>query len=147
MPDPPSTSSLEERLGALGRSIGEREAAHGDDLDRTRRFAQDLRERVATALESFHAAASVAGAPHLRIDVSPVQVDDKHVRAVEFNLRRGRHKAVITAKERGDVTLVGPFHVGKTEGPCKTYPMASGGELDAALGDFLERFVEEAASP
>jgi hypothetical protein len=45
------------------------------------------------------------------------------------------------------VTLVGPFRTGKPEGPCKTFPWDAREELDAALGDFLERFLEEAATP
>jgi hypothetical protein len=143
----PSGSGLEARLAELGRKLGDREAPHSESLACARRFAEDLRERVSTALDGFHEAAASAGAPHLRIEVSPVRVDDKHLRAVEFNLQRGRHKAVITAKERGDVTLVGPFQIGKTEGPCKSFPMEASSEFDAALAEFLERFVEEAASP
>jgi hypothetical protein len=50
-------------------------------------------------------------------------------------------------KARGEVTLVGPFHAGKTEGPCKTFPFAAEAELQKALGDFLERFLAEAATP
>jgi hypothetical protein len=135
------------RLEALGRELGQREAEHGDSLERARSFAEKLRGQVADALERFHAAAADAGAPHLRVDLSPVRIDDKHLRAIEFDLVRGRHKAVIVAKARGDVTLVGPFRVGKNEGPCKSFPMESEAELEQALGDFLGRFVEEAASP
>jgi hypothetical protein len=143
MPDP----SLDERLSDLGRKLGEREAAHVQSLERAREFVVAVHGRVSKALDAFHTAAAAAGAPHLEIEQSPVRVDDKHLRAVEFDLQRGRHKAVVTAKERGDVTLVGPFHIGKAEGPCKTFPMEAGDEFEAALGDFLERFVEEAASP
>ena len=42
--------------------------------------------------------------------------------AVEFELVRGRHCAIVTAKSRGEVTLVGPFHKGKNEGPCRSLP-------------------------
>ncbi len=147
MSSTPSSSGLETRLAELGRKLGDREASHSESLACARQFAEELRGRVSTALDRVHEAAASAGAPHLHIEVSPVRVDDKHLRAVEFNLQRGRHKAVITAKERGDVTLVGPFHVGKAEGPCKSFPMDAGSEFEAALGEFLERFVEEAASP
>ena len=45
------------------------------------------------------------------------------------------------------MTLVGPFHAGKQEGPCKSFPFDAEAELEAALGDFLESFVAEAATP
>ena len=151
MPEAPAPNSPDAdwsaRFEALGRELGEREAEHGAALERARGFAEKLRDQVAAALERFHAAAAGAGAPHLRVDVSPIRIDDKHLRAVEFNLVRGRHKAVIVAKARGDVTLVGPFHVGKNEGPCKSFPMESEAELQQALGDFLARLAEEAAAP
>ena len=99
------------------------------------------------ALERFHAAASAAGAPHLRIEISAVRVDDKHLRAVEFELLRGRHKAIVVAKAHGGVTLVGPFHAGKDEGPCRSFPADATTELDEGLVAFLERFAEAAATP
>jgi len=46
------------------------------------------------------------------------------------------------------VPLVGPFRAGKPEGPCRSLPFdAPVEELDAALAEFLERVVEEAATP
>jgi hypothetical protein len=140
------SGDLDARLEALGRNLGEREVSHGDDLERARRHVVALRDQVAAAIDRFHAAASAAGAPHLRITVGEVHVDDKHLRALEFDLRRGRHRAIVTAKSRGDVTLVGPFHMGKNEGPCQKLPFDSD-EISAALGDFLEKFLEQAASP
>lgn len=152
MPDPsrssePESASLENRLAQLGRTLGEREAAHRAALDAARDCAVEIRERVASALEHFHAAAAEAGAPHLRIDVSDIRADDKHLRAVEFDLQRGRYKAIVTAKSRGEVTLVGPFRLGKVEGPCLSFPFDATAELGAALEDFLARFLEEAATP
>lgn len=143
----PPANDLGDRLAALGKSLGQREAEHGDGLARARACAERLRGEVSAALERFHAAASEAGAPHLRIDVSDVRVDDKHLRAVEFDLLRGRHKAIVVSKARGDVTLVGPFHVGKDEGPCRSFPADAEDELAGGLAGFLERFVEEAATP
>ena len=43
------------------------------------------------------------------------------------------------------MTLVGPFRVGKVEGPCKSFPFEAQDELDRALGEFLEQFVERFA--
>ncbi|MFQ5418033.1 MAG: hypothetical protein ACE5FL_13455, partial [Myxococcota bacterium] len=92
-------------------------------------------------------AAQAAGAEHLTIDVSQVRLDDKHIRSVEFELMRGRHRAVVVAKSRGEFTLVGPFDQGKVEGPCASFAFDAGSALHDALGDFLERFCEQAAAP
>lgn len=141
------SSDLGQRLETLGRELGAREVEHRDGLDQARACAEKLRSEVAAALERFHRAASDAGAPHLRIDLSDTRVDDKHLRSVEFDLLRGRHKAIVTAKGRGEVTLVGPFRTGKTEGPCLSFPFDAEAELREALATFLERFLEEAATP
>ncbi len=53
----------------------------------------------------------------------------------------------MVAKTRGEITLVGPFQIGKTEGPCKSLPFDAQPEMDAALADFLTAFVEQAATP
>ncbi len=124
---------LGERLEQLGQELGEREAAFAEQLQEARARAEELRADVADALTRFHAAAQKAGALHLSLDVSPVRVDDKHVRACEFELSRGRHRAIVTAKSRGEVTLVGPFRVGKPEGPCRSFPLAPSDEF-AAVG-------------
>lgn len=131
----------------LGRELGEREGAHRAELDEARRLAAALRAQVAEALDGFREAVSAAGAPQLGVTLGELRPDDKHVRAVEFDLLRGRHRAIVTVKARGDVTLVGPFHAGKTEGPCKSFPFSAEAELASALGDFLERFLSEAATP
>ena len=138
---------LTARLEQLGRSLGAREASHRDDLEQARTFAEKLRTQVAAAIESFHAAAVQAGAPHLRVDLSEIRLDDKHLRAIEFDLCRGRHKAIVTVKARGDVTLVGPFRTGKVEGPCLSFPIEGEEQLMPAMAGFLERFLEEAATP
>jgi hypothetical protein len=143
----PSGAVLAARLERLGRALGEREAPHRPALDAARDKAGELRGRVAAALERFHAGLAKAGAEHLEIELGALRLDDKHARAVQFDLARGRHRAIVTVKSRGEVTLVGPFRAGKTEGPCRTFPFDAERELDAALGDFLERFLEEAASP
>ena len=144
MAPPPS---LGARLEALGRKLGAREAEPREALERARAYAEKLHGVVAEAGARFHSGAASTGAPHLRIDVSEIRVDDKHVRALEFDLLRGRHKAVVIAKARGEVTLVGPFHLGKAEGPCLSFPFDAEAEIREALGSFLERFAEEAAAP
>jgi hypothetical protein len=138
---------LGQRLEKLGREFGEREAAHADGLAQARRRAEELRGDVADALQRFHAAVSKAGAPHLALVVSSVRVDDKHLRSCEFELCRGRHRAIVTVKSRGEVTLVGPYRTGKTEGPCRSFPLSPSAEFEEALTSFVVSFVEEAATP
>ncbi|MGH7338256.1 MAG: hypothetical protein ACREI7_11795, partial [Myxococcota bacterium] len=134
-------------LTTLGRALGEREAEHAEGLERARKCVEELRVEVAAALETFHRATAAAGAPHLQIELSPVRIDDKHLRSVEFELWRGRYRAIVTAKSRGEITFVGPFRSGKTEGPCKSFPIDAPEEVSGALVSFLESFLEEAATP
>ena len=110
-------------------------------------MAEKLRARVSDALGRFHQAAAAAGAPQLEPVVSDTRADDKHLRAVQFDVARGRYRAIVTVKARGEVTLVGPFRAGKDEGPCRTFPIDSESEIEGALASFLERFLEEAATP
>jgi hypothetical protein len=138
---------LRQRLEEIGRHVGTREAAHSVALEEAHRRADALRALVAEALEGFHAAAAASGAPHLRVEVGRTRLDDKHIRAVEFEIRRGRHLGIVTVKSRGEITLVGPFHAGKKEGPCVTFPFAAERELVQGLESFLERFLAEAVTP
>jgi hypothetical protein len=150
MAQPPvqdAPGDLASRLAEIGRNLGRREAEHGEALERARRCAEGLRGEIAAALEGFHEAAASAGSPHLRVTLGDIRLDDKHLRAVEFDLSRGRHKAIVVAKSRGELTLVGPFKVGKAEGPCLSFPFDARDEIQRALGTFLERFLEEAATP
>jgi hypothetical protein len=146
-PSPDSTFDFGDRFERLGRALGEREGAHVGDLERARACVERLRAAVAAALEAFHRSARAAGAPHLKIELGAIRSDDKHLRAMEFELERGRHRAIVTAKSRGDVTLVGPFHKGKAEGPCRSFPFDAESELGSALGEFLEKFLQDAATP
>jgi hypothetical protein len=150
MAQPPAadaTGDLGSRLAALGQVLGDREAAHAEALARARQCAVEIRTLVSGALEGFHHAAAQAGASHLRVALGDIHLDDKHLRAVEFDLTRGRYKAIVVAKSQGELTLVGPFKVGKTEGPCLSFPFDARDEIQRALGSFLERFLEEAATP
>lgn len=147
VPPLPDAADLRGRLAAAGRTLGEREAAFQSALDEASKRCETLRAVVSDAVDAFHAAVVAAGAPHLRVDVGPMRLDEKHVRAIEFEVRRGRHAGIVTVKARGDVTLVGPFRTGKVEGPCRTFPWDAESDIRTALGDFLERFLEEAATP
>lgn len=138
---------LAGRLEELGHSIGAREHQHAKALEEARQRAWQLHAELAHALSRFQAAAEKAGAPHLRVELGEPRLDDKHVRAVELDLRRGRHRAIVTVKSRGEVTLVGPFRDGKVEGPCRSFPFDAERELEAALADFVERFLDEAMTP
>jgi len=144
---PPDGQGLEARLAEVGRRLGEREAEHSRALASARSRAEELRALVARALEAFHASAEGAGAPQLRVALGEVRLDDKHTRSLQFDLARGRCAGIVTVKSRGEVTLVGPFQRGKAEGPCLSFPFEAEAELRKALGDFLERFLEEGAHP
>jgi len=144
---PGASDELSSRLASLGRRLGEREAGHRSDIDRARAEAEKVRAQVETALGAFHRAAADAGAPHLRIALGDVQTDEKHLRSVEFDVSRGQHRGIVICKSKGEVTFVGPFRVGKAEGPCRKVAFEARAERDAALAEFLERFLEEAATP
>ncbi len=135
---------FEERMAALGKRVGSREAAHGESIDRARAKAEALREEMLRGIDTFNAAAAKEGASHLRIEVSPVRLDDKRIRAYEFEICRGRHCGVVVAKARGELTLVGPFRKGKSEGPCRSFPFEKEEDFVQAMGDFLEAFIDEA---
>ncbi|HEB91613.1 MAG TPA: hypothetical protein ENI85_18705 [Deltaproteobacteria bacterium] len=138
--------NLIDRIEGIARALADREAAHVGSLTAARETAERIHARVEEAIHRFN---DIVGekAPHLRVEVRPPRVDDKHLHAVEFDLERGRHRAVVTVKSKGEITFVGPFRQGKKEGPCLTFPVDDEEEIDAALGVFLERFLEEAASP
>ena len=142
-----STSPLAQRMAELGTALGAREAEHATAIAAAWQRAGSLRVDVAEALDAFTAAATSAGAPQLAVRLGETRTDDKHLRSVEFDLARGRHRAIVVVKSRGEVTLVGPFHQGKAEGPCKSFPFAAEDEIRSALGDFLEKFLAEAATP
>lgn len=138
---------LDERMLELGKALGSREATHAGELDAAWGKARELHARVVSALSHFHRAAGDAGSPHLRIELGEPQLDAKHVRAVEFDLRRGRVRAIVVAKSRGDVTLVGPFAMGKAEGPCRSVDFLAEAEIEEALEDLLVRFIDAAVLP
>lgn len=138
---------LDERMAELGRELGSREATHAENLDAAWEKARALHARVETALSHFHAAAADAGSSHLRIELGEPKLDAKHVRAVEFDFRRGRIRAIVVAKSRGDVTLVGPFAMGKAEGPCCSVDFGAEAELEEALEDLMVRFLDAAVVP
>lgn len=138
--------SLNERVESLARSVAQREHHHSDAIEAAQAKAAELHARVSEAIDRFNAVVGES-VDYLRISVSSPRVDDKHLHAVEFDLERGRHRAIVTVKSKGEVTLVGPFRAGKNEGPCRSFAFAAEEDLEDALAEFLERFLEEAAAP
>jgi hypothetical protein len=138
---------LEEALEQVGRTLAEREASHAQGLAAAREKAIELHGRVEAALAHYHAAIEAAGAAHLRVELTPPRLDEKHVRSYEFDLRRGRHRGLFVLKSRGELTLVGPFRTGKAEGPCRSFPVGADAEIESALVEFVSSFLEEAATP
>lgn len=138
--------SLNERMKVIADGVAERERRHADDMTRAAEMLHGLRADVSAAIDTFNAGVA-KDVPHLTIAVSPVRLDEKHLHAHEFELARGRHRALVIAKSKAEITLVGPFQTGKNEGPCRTFPFAAESELEHALEDFLERFLDEATAP
>jgi hypothetical protein len=138
--------SLEERLASLGRDLVERELQNKARLEATQACAKHLHDNVSSAIEAFNSVVE-RDAAQLTVSLSEPRVDDKHLHAVQFELARGRHRAIVTIKSRGEVTLVGPYRTGKTEGPCRSFPTDAEAEIGEALAEFLAEFIEEAASP
>ena len=143
---------LEEKLAARGRELAAREATQADALARARALADALHGRVSLALAAYEH--EIAGAPWLTVVQGVVQQDDKHLHAFEFDVRRGRHRVIVVVKSRGDVTLVGPFHMGKDEGPCRRVGfspddavVAPSDDMIEAVAEVLDRFLVEAATP
>lgn len=143
-PTLPGSSALRARLAALGAQLGARESEHAEAQAEARSRAGALHRTLTDAIAGFHEALAANGAPAIAIEIGAPRLDDKHIRAVQIELRRGRHIAIVTVKSKGDVTLVGPFHAGKTEGPCQSVPWEAQSELLERLGAFLEQFLDEA---
>lgn len=135
---------LDDRMNEAGTRFGQREAEHADALSAVRGHARTLHAKVRKALDGFEQAAAEAGSPHLKIVLSDPELDAKHIRAVQFEIARGRTRAIVTAKSRGDVTLVGPFDHGKPEKPCRSLSLDDPGPIEEALGDLLEQFLDQA---
>ena len=138
--------SLEERIDGFASALLKREAGHADDLAKARVKADEVHQRVSSVMDRFNSAIE-ASLPELQVEVTTPHLDEKHAHAIEFDLIRGRHRGIVIAKSKGEVTLVGPFKTGKNEGPCRTFPFSEDAELIDALGDFLERFLEDATAP
>lgn len=138
--------NLNARIQAIAEGVVEREKSHAEAVAQARSKAEELHGVVASAIDRFNETVSDR-VPELHVEVSAPRIDDKHIHAVEFELGRGRHRAIVTVKSKGEVTLVGPFRTGKKEGPCRSFPVAANDDIQDAMGDFLERFLQEAVSP
>ena len=89
--------SLNERIEALARDLAERENNHSEAIEKARQKAIELHGRVAAAMDRFNLVVGES-VPYLQIAVSSPRIDDKHLHAVEFDLERGRHRAIVTVK-------------------------------------------------
>ena len=92
--------SLNDRVEALARGLAERETKHIESIERAQQKAAELHHRVSSAIERFNEVVG-ASVPYLQVDVSAPRIDDKHLHAVEFDLERGRHRAIVTVKAKG----------------------------------------------
>ena len=138
---------LAEQLEQIGTRLAERESSHAAKLAQVQRRAFELHERVRLGLEGFHRGCREAGAAHLEVELSAPRIDDKHLHSVQFDLARGRHRVIVTVKNKGEVTLVGPFKAGKQEGPCRAIPLDDEAAIDTGLREVVSAFLEEAFVP
>lgn len=139
------------RIEALAARIAAGEAGRAAARDRARRLAEEIHREVTGAVARFAEAARRAGAPHLDlVEVGPVEPDDKSIRAFQFVIRRGRTRAVVVSKDRGEVMLVGPFREGGDQGPCRPFhldtPGADPDDPGRALEALLVELIEQACS-
>lgn len=139
--------SLANQLKEQGQKLGEREAGHRIAIERVAERSREIYARVREGLDGFHAGCSAAGAEQLVVELSEPRIDDKHLHSVQFDLARGRHRLIVTVKTKGKVTLVGPFKTGKQEGPCRSIALDDDAEIDLALAEVLNVFIEEAFTP
>jgi hypothetical protein len=139
-------TALHARLSTLGRELGEREAEHGEGLERARKCVEACATRSLGA-RGFPPGAASAGAPHLRIELSPVRTDDKHLRSVEFELWRGRYRAIVTRRAAATSPSWARSAPGRPRGPARASRSTRADEVSGALVSFLESFLEEAATP
>ena len=132
------------RIEAVALEVAAREAGRGPARERARVLADWLNWQMSALRTRFVAAADTAGAPHLDlIEITPVEPDDKSIRAFQFKIRRGRYEAVVVSKDRDEVMMVGPFTRGKDEGPCNPIHH-EGGEPDREfLADHLETLLSD----
>lgn len=138
---------LADQLEEIGRRLGARESARAEQFEQIHRRSSVLHERVRDGLEGFYRGCRDAGAPHLAVELSQPRIDDKHLHSVQFDLTRGRHRMIVTVKSKGKVTLVGPFKVGKEEGPCKSFAVDDDRAIDEGLSLLLSEFLEFAFVP
>ncbi len=137
--------ALNERLKAIGEALRDREMGNAEALSVAWKRIEEIHGRVKDGLAGFESGAGDVG--HLAVSLSEPRVDDKHLHAVQFDVSRGRHRVIVTAKTKGVVTLVGPFRDGDTEGPCKRIDLDDDAAIDAGLEAVLADFLEAAFAP
>jgi hypothetical protein len=137
------------RIEQLAREIAAREAERAGRRAAARDLADRLHATARDLLRRFARAAGAAGAPHLDlVRISPVEPDDKSIRAWQFRIWRGRWEAIVVSKDRGEVMLVGPFKPGEPQGPCNPFHLegapAERDRLRAELPELICRLIEAA---
>jgi len=136
---------LAEKLAEMGEQLFEREVANAPAMAATRQRAEVIQGKVRTALAGY--AKATRPMAQLAVQVSDPRVDDKHLHAVQFDITRGRHQVIVTAKCKGVVTLVGPFKQGDEEGPCRRIDLEDDAAIEAGLEVVLLAFLEAAFAP
>ena len=135
----------DKRLVELAERLMQRDRDLAAPLEAVWEAARELREEAHAAVEAFRGVLLARGAGHLaRIEVGPVEPDEKHVDCVQFRIARGRWQALYVGKAAGKATLVGPFKLGHSEQPCRDFPLR-GPEVERGLEDLLLTLIEKAS--
>jgi hypothetical protein len=134
-----------ERFQKLAEALAARDSDLAPRLAQAREAAERLNHVAQVAVGAFRDAALERGAEHLtRVEVGPVEPDEKHVDCLQFRVARGRWESLCVVKAEGRVTLVGPFKRGKPEKPCSD--QAPRGEaVEGALEDLIVRLITSAS--
>jgi hypothetical protein len=138
--------TMPDAFKELAGSLAARDAELGRGLDTARVAAQEMRARVAAHANAFRDEVEARGAPHLaHVEVGPVEPDEKHVDAIQVRVWRGRWEIVYVAKACGEMTLVGPYRVGKADQPpCQTLAFGDPG-LQTGADDLLLQLLRSAS--
>jgi len=130
----------------LAGSLAARDAELAGGLDAARAAAQEMHARLVAHATAFRDEVEARGAPHLgHVEVGPVEPDEKHVDAVQVRVWRGRWEIVYVAKACGEMTLVGPYRVGKSDQPpCNTLAFGDPG-LRTGADELLLQLLRSAS--
>lgn len=132
----------ESAIDRVARELARRYRGTSAARDRAQTIARRMRDLAVGLVDRFARIVREEGAPHLDlIHVGEVEPDDKSVRAFQVRLERGRFRALIVSKDRGEVMLVGPFKASGAQEPCQAIRLDEADLTGTAADDAVENLV------